>query len=225
MNAAASSGNGGFGFGGQSANEGYAIPIEDALDIAKQIQSGDGTDTIHVGAHAGQSLGVSVDRTANGYGDPFGGNGDFGGRPAARPAGNGAYVDDVQSGSGADDAGIEPGDTIVGIDGTTVSSAPELTHRMVKYSARRRGRGRVDRLLGPEPHRHDRARVGSPRLTRASLPRTAATCEAARCMRRHRIVAVVALALASLAFASRRVTGVRRAAPARRADRHHQRHR
>ena len=27
MNAAASSGNGGFGFGGQSANEGYAIPI------------------------------------------------------------------------------------------------------------------------------------------------------------------------------------------------------
>ena len=52
MNAAASSGNGGFGFDGQAANEGYAIPIEDALAIAKQIQSGEGGDTIHVGAHA-----------------------------------------------------------------------------------------------------------------------------------------------------------------------------
>ena len=63
MNAAASSGNGGFGFGGQSANEGYAIPIEDALAIAKKIQSGDGGDTIHVGAHAA-IMGVSVATTA-----------------------------------------------------------------------------------------------------------------------------------------------------------------
>ena len=56
MDAAASSGNGGFGFGGPvSSNEGYAIPIEDALAIAKKIQSGDGSDTIHVGGHAGSS--------------------------------------------------------------------------------------------------------------------------------------------------------------------------
>ncbi len=65
MNAAASSGNGGFGFGGQSANEGYAIPIEDALAIAKKIQSGDGGDTIHVGAHAA-IMGVSVSDNGSG---------------------------------------------------------------------------------------------------------------------------------------------------------------
>jgi S1-C subfamily serine protease len=135
MNAAASSGNGGFGFGGQSANEGYAIPIEDALAIAKRIQSGEGGDTIHVGAHAA-IIGVQVrdNGTANGYGDPFGGNGDFGG-PADRGAttGNGAYVEDVQSGSGADDAGITQGSTITAIDGNAVSSATQLTHLMVPY--------------------------------------------------------------------------------------------
>jgi S1-C subfamily serine protease len=135
MNAAASSGNGGFGFGGQSANEGYAIPIEDALAIGKKIESGDGGDTIHVGAHAAV-IGVAVqdDGTANGYGDPFGGNGDFGG-PASQGAttGNGAYVKDVQSGSAADGAGIAQGSTITGVDGTAVTSASQLTHLMVPY--------------------------------------------------------------------------------------------
>jgi len=135
MNAAASSGNGGFGFGGQSANEGYAIPIEDALAIAKKIQSGDGGDTIHVGAHAAiMGVSVSDDRSANGYGDPYGGNGDFGG-PASQGSatGNGAYVQDVKSGSGAADAGIETGSTITRVDGTAVTSASQLTHLMVPY--------------------------------------------------------------------------------------------
>jgi S1-C subfamily serine protease len=137
MDAAASSGNGGFGFGGQSAsNEGYAIPIEHALSIAKQIQAGNGTDSIHIGGHRAL-LGVAVSAdTANGYGDPFGGNGDFGGnsgRGSSVP-GNGATVSDVQSGSGADSAGIQSGDVIVGIDGTSVGSASDLTHAMVKYS-------------------------------------------------------------------------------------------
>jgi S1-C subfamily serine protease len=124
MNAAASSGNGGFGFGGQSANEGYAIPIEDALAIAKKIQSGDGGDTIHVGAHAA-IMGVSVSDNAN---NDLGG----GGR-SDNQSGDGAYVQDVQSGSGADDAGITQGSTIVAVDGTTVTSASQLTHLMVPY--------------------------------------------------------------------------------------------
>jgi S1-C subfamily serine protease len=135
MDAAASSGNGGFGFGGQGENEGYAIPIEDALNIAKQIEAGNESSTIHVGAHAG-ILGVNVqdDGTANGYGDPFGGNGDVGGRAdQGSTSGNGAYVAGVQSGSGADEAGIQQGDTIVGVDNTTITSATQLTHTMVRY--------------------------------------------------------------------------------------------
>ena len=135
MDAAASSGNGGFGFGGQSANEGYAIPIEDALAIAKKIQSGDGGSTIHVGAHAAiMGVSVSDDGSANGYGNPYGGNGDVGGSASGgTQSGNGAYVQDVQSGSGAESAGIETGSTITSVDGTTVTSASQLTHLMVPY--------------------------------------------------------------------------------------------
>jgi S1-C subfamily serine protease len=135
MNAAASSGNGGFGFGGQSANEGYAIPIEDALAIAKKIQSGEGGDTIHVGAHAAiNGVAVSDDGSANGYGDPYGGNGDFGGSAGGgTSSGIGAFVENVQDGSGAADAGITQGSTITSVDGTSVSSASDLTHLMVPY--------------------------------------------------------------------------------------------
>jgi S1-C subfamily serine protease len=140
MDAAAStgnggSGNGGFGFGGGSQNEGYAIPIEDALAIGKQIEAGNGTDSIHVGAHAG-ILGVSIqtDSSANGSGNPFGGNGDVGGNSGqGSGSGNGASVAGVQSGSGADQAGIQTGDTIVGIDGTSITSGSQLTHTMVRY--------------------------------------------------------------------------------------------
>jgi S1-C subfamily serine protease len=136
MDAAASTGNGGgFGFGGGNQNEGYAIPIEDALAIGKQIEAGNGNDSIHVGAHAG-ILGVNVqsDTSSNGSGDPFGGNGDVGGNSGqGSGSGNGAAVAGVQSGSGADKAGIQQGDTIVGIDGTTITSASQLTHTMVRY--------------------------------------------------------------------------------------------
>ena len=160
MNAAASSGNGGFGFGGQSANEGYAIPIEDALAIAKKIQSGDGGDTIHVGAHAAI---IGRQRRVQRHGDP-GGNGDIGGTPAVS-TGNGACVRDVQSGSGADDAGITPGSTIVDVDGNTVTSATAADAPDGAVPAGRPGEGGVDRLLGSEPHRHHRARIGHPLLT------------------------------------------------------------
>jgi S1-C subfamily serine protease len=133
MNAAASSGNGGYSFGGETTNEGYAIPIENALAIAKKIDSGSGGDTIHVGAH-GAIIGVAVSDDSSSGGsnnDPFGGS--FGGNDQGSSSGNGAYVQDVQSGSGAADAGITQGSTITSVDGNSVSSASQLTHLMVPY--------------------------------------------------------------------------------------------
>jgi S1-C subfamily serine protease len=133
MNAAASSGNGGFGFGGgQSANEGYAIPIEDALAIGKKIESGEGGDTIHVGAHAA-IMGVAVTDSANGNGNGGFGDGFGNDNGSSSSSGNGAYVQDVQSGSGADDAGISQGSYITNVDGNSVTSASQLTHLMVPY--------------------------------------------------------------------------------------------
>jgi S1-C subfamily serine protease len=132
MDAAASSSNGGFGFGGRSdTTEGYAIPIENAVAIAKKIASGNGGDNIHIGGNRAL-LGVQVqDDSASVYGD-----GGFGGRNSGNSGSGtpGANVLQVQSGSGADDAGIQQGDVIVAIDGKTVDSATALTHALVAYS-------------------------------------------------------------------------------------------
>jgi S1-C subfamily serine protease len=116
MNAAASSGNGGTGFGAP-ANEGYAIPIENALAVAERIASGEGGDGIHVGANR-PMLGVSVSAS------PAGGFGQ---------ASAGAVVQDVQADSAAAAAGIVAGDVITGLDGVEISSAQELPHALVEY--------------------------------------------------------------------------------------------
>jgi S1-C subfamily serine protease len=134
MNAAASSRNGGFGGGFPTAgsqNEGYAIPIEKALAIAKKIVSKDGGTNIHVGANrAVIGVGIVPDSsTTVNRGGPFGGLGNG-------QSGSGALVatqDGVQSGSAADKAGITNGSTITAINGTSVTSASALTRLMVQY--------------------------------------------------------------------------------------------
>ena len=78
MDAAASSGNGGFGFSGQSASQGYAIPIENALTIATKIVTGDDGTNIHLGANRGL-LGVEI-------------------QPDSGVSNSGAVVNGVQSG-------------------------------------------------------------------------------------------------------------------------------
>lgn len=101
-----------FGFQGSANGEGFAIPIQRAITIARAITSGRGGGTIHVGAHRG-ILGVEVrdDRTVDG-----------------------ALVVGVQSGSGADAAGMTDGDVIVSANGTAVGSATDLTHALAASS-------------------------------------------------------------------------------------------
>ena len=113
VNAAAST-NSGFGYRGSSstATEGFAIPIDKALSIAKQIENGTESDTVHVGERG--ILGVSIQSDTT-----------FGGRSS----GNGATVADVQSGSPAADAGIGAGDTIVAIGSSSVGSGTSCGRR------------------------------------------------------------------------------------------------
>ena len=106
MNTAASVPSGG-GFGVQSGtttNQAYAIGINEALAVARQIESGQASATVHIGARA--FLGVAA---------------------VDAPYGAGAYVEQVVSGSPAAAAGIVAGDTIVSVGSTTVSSASQLT--------------------------------------------------------------------------------------------------
>jgi S1-C subfamily serine protease len=104
MNTAASVGRPRF-----SASEslGYAIPIENALALARQIESGQASDTIHIGLPA--FLGVQL-------------------APATRSgAAGGAQVTGVESGMPAASAGLTGGDTITSIDGQAVASNRDVS--------------------------------------------------------------------------------------------------
>ncbi len=116
MNTAAAATNG-------SNNQGYAIGINQALTVANEIKSGKASSTIQIGPRA--LLGVEVTDSSQ-----SGGNGFFGGSGGSSTVA-GAYIDGVESGSAADNAGIGTGDTIVSINGTTITSAQDLTNALL----------------------------------------------------------------------------------------------
>jgi S1-C subfamily serine protease len=148
MTTAASTGNRGFaGFGDEGGNDGYAIPIAHALAIAKRIESGQGSSTVHVGGTAWLGVQVSTAAAADGSGygygpnggdgygyDPYGddpyGTGDGAGRPSTTTGG--AVIAGVVQGGPADDAGLAEGDTITAVDGHAVASPDALTELLGK---------------------------------------------------------------------------------------------
>ena len=101
MNTAASVG---YVFRGSRSADGYAIPINTAVALAKQIEAGTGSATVHVGATA--FLGISV------AGDDV--------------SGSGAVIAGVVPGGAAAAAGLTAGDVITAIDGHAVSSSAGL---------------------------------------------------------------------------------------------------
>jgi S1-C subfamily serine protease len=101
------------------SNVAFAIPINHALAIAKQIEAGQASVTVHIGPSP--MLGVQIQSS----GGTQRGFGSFGG-PAVS-AGSGAVVAGVAGGTPAASAGVVAGDTIVSFDGKTVSSASDLS--------------------------------------------------------------------------------------------------
>jgi S1-C subfamily serine protease len=88
-----------------TTSDGYAIPINKAMSIAKQIESGNGSATVHIGGTAF----LGVESTANSYGS------------------SGAVISAVVPGSAADAAGLNPGDLIISVGGRAISSPDELS--------------------------------------------------------------------------------------------------
>jgi S1-C subfamily serine protease len=111
--------SGGYRFESPSS-QGYAIPIDQALSIARQIESGQAQGTVHIGSTA--FLGVEVSSATSGSG--FG----FGGGSSSTP---GATIVGLVSGGPASQAGLVPGDVITSLDGHNVSSAESLTNVML----------------------------------------------------------------------------------------------
>jgi len=137
MDTAGSSSSSGSMFGdatSSTASAGFAIPITKALNVAKQIASGDASSTIVIGTPG--LLGVEVAAVdagsfpGKGFGG-FGGAGGFGdsaGGSTGSSITQGATVAGVVSGSAAATIGLSVGDVITAVDGHTVSSAAGLSN-------------------------------------------------------------------------------------------------
>jgi len=99
-----------------STDEGFAIPIEQVLTIARQIHAGEGSTAIHIGATG--MLGVFVQGR--------------GGEGEGEDEAEGALVENVISGTPAASSGLEAGDTITALDGSSVSTPTALTELILQ---------------------------------------------------------------------------------------------
>jgi S1-C subfamily serine protease len=96
-----------FAFRAVGASDSYAIPINTAQTIAKQVESGKASTAVHIGPTG--FLGVEIAAAV--------GNGGFGG-----PASAGGLIAGTVAGGPAASAGLAAGDMITAINGKAVSS-------------------------------------------------------------------------------------------------------
>jgi S1-C subfamily serine protease len=116
MDTAASAGFS-YSTGGQSSGyQSYAIPINEAISIAKEIEAGTSTSTIHIGTTG--FLGVEIESNAQ-----------IGGSSVS-----GATVAGVVTSSPAQTAGLAAGDVITSVDGQSVDSAEGLSELLEPYA-------------------------------------------------------------------------------------------
>ena len=101
-----------------TATQAFAIPINEALSVADQIEAGHASATVHIGATG--FLGVEVTSASNAAAEGV-------------PAGSGAPIAGVLPGSPAENAGITAGDVITSVDGQAVSSPSALQAAMEQH--------------------------------------------------------------------------------------------
>jgi S1-C subfamily serine protease len=102
-------------------NQGFAIPLSAALTIARQIESGHGNGTVHVGATGFLGLIEYPSDNRSFLGD-------------GAPTVNGVEIETVVPGSPAQEAGIAADDVVTSFDGHAVSTPEQLEHLMVTHS-------------------------------------------------------------------------------------------
>jgi S1-C subfamily serine protease len=119
-----------FAFSAQG-NQGFAIPIAEALRIAGDVESGKGTSTVHVGPTA--FLGVELATSGAGSGPQFPPGFGFGGTTTPERDVTGLLVDSAIAGTPAQKVGISQGDVITTFDGERVTTDAQLTHLLVPY--------------------------------------------------------------------------------------------
>ena len=113
----------GFAFSAQG-NAGFAIPLSAAIPVANVIEAGQASATVHIGLTA--FLGVLISSTSN---NPYFGQYTGGGNTTSA----GVAVSSVVSGGPAQSAGVAAGDTILSLNGQTVTSPAQLTKLLVPH--------------------------------------------------------------------------------------------
>jgi S1-C subfamily serine protease len=113
-------GNGGGGLGGSgsgasgtgSTTQGYTIPINEALSVAKQIEAGTGSGTVHIGSTA--FLGVAIN-------------------PSQQGSGQGVGIEGATAGTAAASAGLTGGDVITSVAGHAVGTSTSIQQVLTSY--------------------------------------------------------------------------------------------
>jgi S1-C subfamily serine protease len=96
----------------------YAIPITTALSVARNIEAGRASSTIHIGATG--FLGIQVqDSSATSTG--------------SSQSASGAVVDGTLPGSPGAGAGLAEGDVITGVDSSPVNSSSDLSNALESH--------------------------------------------------------------------------------------------
>jgi S1-C subfamily serine protease len=110
LDVAASAGGSMYSFtGGSTSTQGYAIPVNSALAVARQIEAGDGSSAIHIGQTA--YLGVIIQQAQSGTA--------------------GLLVDSAVSAQAAQKAGIVAGDVITTFNGSSLATPSSLTNALL----------------------------------------------------------------------------------------------
>src|SRR5580692_1173258 len=106
---------------GQSAEQAYSIPINEAVAIAKQIEAGTSSADVHIGATG--FLGLQIGSSSQGGFGGLGGSGETAG----------VTIAGTVSGSPAASAGLTAGDEITAVGGQSVSTGEDIAKALVPH--------------------------------------------------------------------------------------------
>jgi S1-C subfamily serine protease len=129
------------GSGESATNVGFAIPIDKAMGIARQIQAGKASATVDIGTHPVMGVEVTTVACAEGQDNctPLGATSPSGAIPFigvpssgyTAPVAKGAVVSEVLQGFPAQAAGLAVGDVITSCNGAVITSPSDLVDQLV----------------------------------------------------------------------------------------------
>jgi S1-C subfamily serine protease len=104
--------SGSSGSGQASTTQGFSIPINTALSIAHQIEAGQASSTVHIGATAFLGVGIA---------------------PSSEQSSTGVLIAGAEPGTPAANAGLAQGDVITSVAGQPVSSGTSIQQVLERY--------------------------------------------------------------------------------------------